>query len=90
MNIKRSWRDARGRKNSGYIHKRVQKTDDDNCVASIEESLYHYCQKHGINFRTLLTNRKCQLIIKVFGKSVYREYARALSGRKNIDFQKGG
>lgn len=86
MNIKRSWRDARGRKNSGYIHLRHQKTDSGNCVASIEESLYHYCRKHGLNFGTI---DKFKLVLKVFGMSVYREYARALSGQKEINFVKG-
>lgn len=86
MKIKRSWRDARGRKNSGYIHLRHQKTDGGECVASIEESLYHYCQKSGLNFGTV---DKFKLVLKVFGVSVYREYARALSGKKNINFVHG-
>ena len=86
MPTRRTWRDARGRLNSGYIPKRHQTNDFDECAADIEESLCQYCKKNGINYGVI---NKYEMVRKVFGPVVYREYARAIAGRKNIDFQKG-
>lgn len=84
MPTRKTWRDARGRLNSGYIPKRHQKNDFDECAADIEESLYHYCKKNGINYGVI---NKYEMVRKVFGPVVYREYARAITHSKNINFQ---